>query len=411
MKHSSFILLLYLILTILSSCSVDPSPYSTILAHNKHPFTLSNKVSLEEAYEMASILTKGAEKSVSVEPVIDEDGDTLMYFVNLARGWKILSADKRTPAVIAESSVGSISLTTDNGGLLSWLGITAADMKQIIHSDDCKLNFSSEQIKSHRQQWSKEPIRFQGDSLPIIPHLGEWELQYTSTSEVYYNHLNHLVCAHWDQWEPYNYYCPPLDSGSGNQPAGCSPVAFGQLLQFLCNHFDIPFSFYWNGLWGDIDDVVPEYTASFEGDYTTPLLLRYIGDVFNADYEDDGTGVHFAELKMKNFLSNMNINCTKQDYSASKVIDNLMNGLPILVGGYADSFFFIPTHGHSYLIDGYKLTRTRTIDAYARLQGYPPILEERYDTTYSSPHINAIKMNWGWWMQWGTIILMMIGLL
>ena len=97
----------------------------------------------------------------------------------------------------------------------------------------------------------------------------------------------------------------------------------------------------------------------------------------------------------------MNINCTKQDYSASKVIDNLMNGLPILVGGYADSFFFIPTHGHSYLIDGYKLTRTRTIDAYARLQGYPPILEERYDTTYSSPHINAIKMNWGWWMQWG----------
>lgn len=385
----------------LASCSVDAQPDSSNDLRNDSKISPSDRVSLTDAYAMASIATKGLNKAVEVDPVIDVEGDTLMYFVNYEEGWKILSSDKRTPAVIAESEVGSISLSTENCGLLSWLGMTAEDMKHIIHLEDSKLNFTADQIRSHRQQWQKEPMRFQGDSLPILPHNNEeWELQSVSTSEVFYDSLNHLVAAHWDQLIPYNHFCPPRDDGNGNKPAGCVPVAFGQLLQFLCEHYNIDFTFCWNGLWGDIDDVVPDYTISFEGNNIAPLLLRYLGACLYADYDDDGTSVWLAETKMQNFLSGMFITCSKQDYSVNKVKNNLINGLPILVTGYSDSFLWFPTHGHAYLIDGYKLTRTRTIETYTRLVGYPPILEERYDTTYTSPHINKIKMNWGYWMQW-----------
>ena len=389
---------------LMTSCSVEPLPYSAVRTHKTQSFNLSDRVSLAEAYYMAMIPTKGADKNVIVEPIVDPEGDTLMYFVNYANGWKILSADKRTPAVIAESEVGSISLSTDNHGLLSWLGMTATDMKHIIHSEDSGLNFTADQISSHRQQWSKEPTRFQGDSLPILPYYNEeWGLQSVATSEIYYSHIDHLVAAHWDQGEPYNHYCPPKSSGGGNKPVGCTPVACGQLFQHLCSSFGIQFDFTWNGLYGHLDNVVLPYSNPFPGhDYTTALYLRYLGATLGAIYQDDGTSVVFSPTRVKDFLSDAMISCTKQDYSATKVKQNLLNGMPVFVTGYRENSLGLPNyfHGHSYIIDGYKLTRTETIETYTRFVGYPPILEERYDTTYSSPHIDRIKMNWGWADQW-----------
>lgn len=386
------------VFVLLSSCSVGLDP--DVVAPEEPTFAITHKVSLEDAYEMASLSTKGVVNGFTVEPVIDSDGDTLMFFVNYESGWEILSADKRTPATIAKSNVGSISLSTDNPGLLAWLDMTAGDMKRIIHLDDSKLNFSAAQIKSHRQQWSREPLRFPPDTSTII-YEGDWVLVSTETEEVYYDHVDHLVGAHWDQSYPYNYYCPPKNSGTGNQPVGCSPVACAQVFQFLCSHFGLGMEFSWNGLSGYMHNVhLPHVSTLYE--YTTPLLLRYVGVVLGANYGDNCTSVTFAADKIQNFYSSVLISSTKQSYSAEKVKQNLTSGMPILVSGYSGTILGYPdySNGHTYIIDGYKRYRTKYTYYYERLTGYPPLLEEKTEIEYSSPHIGLIKMNWGWHSQW-----------
>lgn len=382
---------------LIASCSVNLNSDFERHDHNRLDRFISNAVSLDDAYRMASRPTKGNNKDVMIEPIVDEEGDTLMYFVNYEEGWKILSADKRTPAVIAESEVGHISMSTENEGLRVWLEITAADMKQIIHSDDSTLNFTAEQIMSHRSQWSdsfeKHNVRPDRGHGPIF-YEGEWELVGTGTEEVYYDHEDHLVGAHWAQDEPYNYYCPPKDSGSGNKPVGCTPVACGEMLQFLCDRFNYNLTLSYNGLSANINDVELDYTDTLNN-YATPALLRILGLELNAHYSDTSTVVYNSLTKIKNFYSQVGISCTKQAYSADKVTQNLWNGWPVLVSAHSSS------SGHTFIIDGYKKTRTMYVEYYQRLSGNPPLLEERTDTIgYSSPHIYQIKMNWGWWTQW-----------
>ncbi len=388
----------------LASCSVDAQPDSSNDLRNDSKISPSDRVSLTDAYAMASIATKGLNKAVEVDPVIDVEGDTLMYFVNYEEGWKILSSDKRTPAVIAESGIGSISLSTENENLLGWLGMTAADMKQIIHLEDSKLNFTADQIRSHRQQWQKEPMRFQGDSLPILPYYNEeWELQSVATSEVFYDSLNHLVAAHWDQGDPYNYYCPPMDFDSGKKPVGCAPVACGELLQFLCSHYDIPFEFEWDSVLGNISEVDTTYHFLYCSTDKSPMLLRYLGNLLGAIYTDYGTGVPEALTRVHNFYyDSLGVTSTQQSYSANKVKQNLLNGIPVIVSSSGTPLSLNPDdlRGHMFIIDAYQRTLTMYQSYYTRLVGYPPILEERIDTSYSSPHISFVKMNWGWWTQW-----------
>lgn len=64
--------------------------------------TSSDRVVMTDVYEFLSVSTKGDLNRITVEPVIDSEEDTLMYLVNYDNGWKVLSSDKRTPAVIAE---------------------------------------------------------------------------------------------------------------------------------------------------------------------------------------------------------------------------------------------------------------------------------------------------------------------
>ena len=377
----------------LVSCSINPEPYISL----QKPSYSFNRVTLNDALMMASTPTKGSDQVVAIEPFVDEEGDTLMYLVNYDNGWKILSADKRTPVLIAQGDYGTISLSTDNKGLLAWLEFTAADMKHIIHLQDGELNFTADEIASHRQEWAKalwkEPHRFQGDSLPILP-LG-WQLVGTGTQEVFYDKVNHLVQAHWDQNSPYNYYCPPKDSGAGNKPTGCTAVACGQHLQYLCSVFDIPFVFQWNGLSGDISDVRLNL-YEMDDNYTSALLLRYLGATFQANYTDSSTSVSNALSKIKALYNNNGITCSRQSYSPDKVKDNLINAMPVIVSAASSQ-----SGRHTFLIDGYKRTRTMYLEYYERWSGYPPLLEERTDTVgYSSPHIYRIKMNWGWWTQW-----------
>ena len=91
--------------------------------HNSKPQS-DSFLSQEDIYafiERNSPKTKGALASQpSVVPYVDNQGhDTLMYIVNYPGegGWKILSSDSRTPAIIAEGYTGSFSLDEADGAV------------------------------------------------------------------------------------------------------------------------------------------------------------------------------------------------------------------------------------------------------------------------------------------------------
>lgn len=188
--QTRYVLVFSFLSSIITACSTLGSEDLRLDKRTAEQFlsVLSRRVSLAEAKDMASMkaphITKNDIERINVEPIIDGDGDTLMYFVNYQEGWSILSADKRTPYLIASSDYGNISLSTDNPGLLSWLDMVALDMKKIIHSPDSSLNFTPERINANIEQWNqfknkKEPLRPPPSDPPILD--GEWELVATVT--------------------------------------------------------------------------------------------------------------------------------------------------------------------------------------------------------------------------------------
>ena len=407
--YSHLFILFFLL--IVNACAIEPTP--ELINNNSDLFlvsNLNNRVSFKEAYAQASIVTKTKSESdiLCIEPIVSIVGDTLMFIVNYYEGWKILSADKRTPLIIASGDSGNISLSSDNLGFLAWLDMTATDMMRIINSDDRALNFTPEQIETHRKEWEKitreeDFSQEKGEIVSPMPKNdpGLWELVGTSTEEVYYDEEEHLIEAQWDQTDPYNYYCPPKTNGTGNKPVGCTPVAGGQMLQYLYSQYGFPTSFSFGGNTGYMSDLSLAYNSN-PGLYDTALFLRSIGFQLGASYGNNGTSVLFPMDKLKTLFESLGYTCTKQSYSADKVKQNLFNNMPVLVSGYSGTILGLPNYsnGHTYIIDGYKLFRTKYTYYYERIYGDPPRYEHKQEVVFSSPYIGAIKMNWGWWTQW-----------
>ena len=46
----------------------------------------------------------------SINPYLNENGDTIAYIANYDEGWELLSNDRRTPMVLASSDKGSFNL-------------------------------------------------------------------------------------------------------------------------------------------------------------------------------------------------------------------------------------------------------------------------------------------------------------
>ncbi len=73
------------------------------------------KVSLKDVdcyvcFKALEAKNKGHELSVrDISPIFSEKGDTLLYIINYNEGWDVISADKRSPMVLATSESGSFT--------------------------------------------------------------------------------------------------------------------------------------------------------------------------------------------------------------------------------------------------------------------------------------------------------------
>lgn len=425
MKHRSFVLLVCG-LTCLFSCSKSDLQTGfeyyenyDVRANNDYRIFV-NTETLEGLLLKESIPSKGS-ADYKYSTYIGPKGDTLMYIVNYAnnKGWKILSADARTPAVIAESDYGFFSLEEGCESVRLWLGWTSDNLERIRYTKSEDLKFTKEDLHDNLAYWSLIDA-IQRDT---IATKGNWVVETTSETLIV-DSRDHLT-PHWTQRGDYNYYCPRKSSSSTERvPAGCVAVAGAEVLYYLHNKFGIPASMVSEGyctgylgnysmdfsnpttdIWAYMDTT---YNSSLSSPYAEALIIGHVGLLADMNYGQSQSWTFPYKLRTQVF-NYYGISASHGGYDESVVKENLENMLPVIVTA---SNLLIPADFdiHCFVIDGYKITQIkRTHHHYwdpnepdPNVRGiHPPWEGDYYTYSYTDPEITAIKINWGWASQWG----------
>lgn len=398
MKRISFILLF----TLLISCAKEQS-----LVINKSHLSVSetnseNSVALEEVLSYVKkyhgYTTKSTDKDVvCITPIKGDLNDTLMYYVQYESGWEVLSADKRTPAVIAFSETGSLHLDWDNESFQAWWKMTKKDMRAVKNAKDEELSFSKEEIDWNKSLWENKGSLRGDHNPPLII-----DTVIIDTYEEIVDEVPHMVPAQWSQSIPFNDYCPIIN-GDAHYPVGCGGVSCGQMLRYFYKKNGSPSSY--SGIPMDSLIVIRNlaYTDSLRA------TARYLAAI-NVDLGMHYTPFfnhHFSYVwpsEIEDFFSQKGYSASFENYDVPTVKSKLLQMNPILMLAFAENDNGNPEvfSGHYFLIDGYLTMRHVIRERYCHYSsGLTPIIEDDYYVYhYGSPYVAYVKMNWGQDLQW-----------
>lgn len=430
MKHYPILFVLFAAVYLLSSCEKTDVSVPGVFAESNSSFDSFVPVNLimKNIQRFHSFSRGEANDGVTIEPILGEDRDTLMYILNFGRGegWKIISADSRTPAIIAEGENGYFSLEEGSGGLRFWIEGVKDVMAEIRHSNNNALSFSEQEISANISFWEGDSPRGIVPKPGFDDEGGQW-YSHTESEEITTRTLDHMV-PQWDQDSPYNKYCPFKRNSSEKAPAGCVAVAASQVLWYLHNTIGVPCEVCSDGYcYGDIDSydrLFYSLSSTIWSQMSTnslpygdtsiaeALLIGQVGEVVGIRYDQNPlTGNYYswtfpAYIRTR-LLDMYGISCSHGDYNANAVKNSLYDDMPVIVTA---SDLIIPVDGeiHCFVIDGYKETYIKyTTHHYWHpddpdAPGNPELTHPSYYTySYTTPDITAIKINWGWASQWG----------
>ena len=343
----------YLLLFLCYACSPNSLSLDSNLTINKSE-AIGDFVTMDmlrSLWENEEFLTKTtSSKPVSITPYIaSSTSDTVMYIVNYGseNGWKIVSADSRTPAILAECGFGEFSFETENKGLLSWVDCMGEDMAAIRRLPSENLTFSQEDILRNKSFWKGEPLYSRGEA--SHGENGHFEI-YISTISEFYDSLAHMV-PQWTQSEPYNSMSPfTFNSSTTRAPAGCVAVAGAQVLYFLHNKYGAPQSMYSSGY---CSGNISSFTRVFDNPTTTswadmdttynvnstgpePILIGKIGQLVSMHYDynvfDDDYFSWAVPANLRTCVFEpYGYECSHGNYDDSIAKQSLANGLPVIL--------------------------------------------------------------------------------
>lgn len=403
---------------LLISCSAHDAvqPIITGTGNSQH------KVSLQDVSILANAISRGALASTKAEadvmptitPIVDIFTDTLFFAVDFNPGWKLISSDRRTPVILAESDSGSFRESMTADGPAEWLEFMAEDLRRVKRNPEWTYPEVDCEGASFQDIWEAvSPYRTKSFD-------GRYELYETYYYPVAPTIVDHLTYpVRWNQWSNYNKYCPYKSDGSGERvPAGCVAVAGAQMLYYL--HTKIgrpassPSSGYCIGQVGNYSQHFSNFTqaaidsALYNNDYAA-LLIGFVGMSVGMNYGNSESGATTSDLV--DVFESFGIECEYSSYNESRLRSSLLDSIPVIVraDGKKTTFLGIPSYsyGHSFIIDGFRSERKKIVNKYVwcnyvenpdSLDTYMPVPDFSnyyYDTTYTSPTIYQIKMNWG----------------
>lgn len=353
----------------------------------------------------------------SIEPVASGQ-DTLLYFVNYTKdqGWVVLSGDKRTEAILASSTVGSISKDA-LGGAAVWFDDLAGKIYGIKHSNSkasqsgdytmwCKIDTLTLGLRPER----KEARALQPDR-PREEDMREPEyvdyLISAKTEVMVDKKVGPLIKTKWGQREPWNGCTPFWQDTQKRCPTGCVAVAGAQMLYYFHSLKNKPrvffsqgycdgwiggrhsasYSFSFSNPQEDVWDQMALYKREPQkSTYPVALLMGFVGSRIDMKYSDKASGADDEKL-VRLYRDFFGIRSEYADYKEELVRASLDNNLPVNVSAYAErrrpikfiGIGWIYDRGHAWIIDGYKDKRICYTYTYER---HP--WRETSDESYSS---------------------------
>lgn len=356
-----------------------------------------------EAYVELQNAADSTWKVESIEPYIIEQ-DTVMYIVNYKedKGWKVISGDKRTTAVLASAANGQLSVNTSHPGIAVWLESTGRRIAALKKSPQIETTAGDRELWQHLDAYVEETMAKQKKADGALStRTGEYHWKLMGISEVETASTLHgpFTRTRWGQNDPWNRmlprYSPTLNIKC---PAGCLAVAGSQMLYYLHYKIGVPQYTYKQGFcegWAS-SERDQSYTFQFSnpdakswdwmplesGESFTQnvnlvnILLANVGYSIKTIYTPDGSSALNSDLV--NYLNSNHIACRYENYNSDQVINSLDNEMPVIVTAYGT-----PKAGsslnpgrHSWLIDGYEVKHYKVIYTYGLADGRGNFLDE-----------------------------------
>lgn len=329
--------------------------------------------------------------------------DTLAYVVDFADegGFLLIAADRRVKVpLLAFVDSGSLQDTIYNGGLGAFLGMAEMGIKQSIYDYEKMKDSVSAELK---QKGITLPQLVSSASYGDDEYDYEGEIYY-ETSLAYQNRVIYkkdpLITTKWSQNAPFNDNVRYNSCSSGTSPAGCVPVAVGQLMAFwkypttLYNH-----SYNWTS--------INQYPTLNQMQNTAPVsvkaqvanLMDQLGRRMDSDYSCETTGTKSnkaAEMLTAAGFSHGSM----QSYNYNTVVSSINNGQPVFGRGNSGQVKVLGivvgyTGGHAWIIDGYLTTETKyNYIAERRSRTDGAIIDRWTGSDISNSHYHHV--NWGW---------------
>lgn len=347
-----------------------------------------------------------------IKTIYTKSGNPSMYIICYSEGWDIISADKRTPVIVATSEIGKFNFSREHP-ILEYIEGEAENIELISRNCDQQMILTkndSEESNKNTDFW--EHITADSDIInsyepnikdlpPLIPE-GHWELTGVISKPTVYDSICHLTPIQWHQGYPYNKYCPCDHISFTWTKAGCVAVVGAQMLYYLHQKLSInpsvPTSVPTPGF---IGSEYPNGFTNFRSDHwdnmtedQVAVLISYIGNLVGMNYSVDESLAYIEDLTDKVFKV-FGISSSFVPYDPNIVKTSLIDGFPVIVSAGNNS------SSHALIIDGYKRFRTEYTYTYEWVYDFPTeemieIKKPKCEVEYSSPYIDQVQMNWGW---------------
>ncbi len=373
--------------------------------------------------------TKSGPTDMTIDPYVWE-GDTVMFLVNDAKGWQLISADKRACPIVVYANDEHKSLEDIMGSPM--LGGWVSDVAKDIHTLK-KGNYPIE--NENTKYWNY----VEGKASAVkTKSLGPgWRLICTIDISSNSTEIDHIIPTKWGGGEPWN-DCFPEDVFLEKMPVGSHNVAIAQILYWANKQMGVPEYSYTNVTattneiitvdslnsviiydtypvfsFGDSSSVVwsqmkTHYNGSGNSDYVSYLMAK-VRSLTNLVSPED-----YTVAEDLNALDYFQLQSSNRNYAVDTVIRYLFQGIPSIIitdvhsneyvydtrACIADAYYgFTNTFEEYYIYDPYE-TYNGLIDIdleYATPEDVILVLPEGYEWCSEQHNVSMryISMNWG----------------
>lgn len=374
------------------------------------------QVSLRSATYFANKLQleDGATRQIRRIDPVTKDADTLLYFVNFdaGKGWVVLSGDKRTEPILASATTGDIDLKS-MGASAVWFNDLADRIYALKHSgriDTLSTNYTmwskidtltlglrakgaNPQLKGKSQARILDKDDYPGEEGP--EDTDYIDVLVDSKVEVLLNGaVGPLTKTEWGQSAPWNQYTPFWKNTLNHCPTGCVAVAGAQLLYYFHSLKNKPqasytkidgggrvysknnrsISYAFGGASEDAWSRMAQRDA-FDGERTegtdlVSILMVHVGMCVDMDYGERASGAYDTALLQA--YKWYGVSSEYANYDPNLIRASLDKSLPVNVSAYQERtkrflLFSSYSHGHSWIIDGYREKKVCYTYTYERL--------------------------------------------